>query len=95
MTISFILGDTGVIPPALEIVTKLLETTSRPRCSKLNFKYNDLEAKFDVESDVADKSYYVNENKHETLDIKPKDAKVRDGFRGKGKVVWDVVEGGD
>lgn len=70
MTISFILGDTGVIPPALEIVDGAFRVASID-CTSSHFNHpkmiltvHDLEIKVKNKLNVADKSYNVNENEH-------------------------------
>lgn len=68
MTISFILGDTGVIPPALEIVDGAFReasidcATSDFHHSLTNLITDTVKAKVKRTANVADKSCNVNEN---------------------------------
>lgn len=99
MTISFILGDTGVIPPALEIADEAFSTasidfdctTSDYSHAKINLPVQELEFDLEADGNVADKSYNVNENEILVDNFELNDWEQRIDFTvtvdGNGKVV--------
>ncbi|CAB3244047.1 unnamed protein product [Arctia plantaginis] len=74
MTISFIFGDTGVIPPALEMAEAFREAsidsdiaTSDLTSYEIELYYKKTGSKFKEDKNVADKSLNVNETRSNTI----------------------------